>query len=286
MSSFVPRDQGLVRNVADPPVGPNDAAHAVVAVDALASVDGLPGPTIKEVMLRHQVDVVGVQIREQGARKVKLLRGDEVVGEADTAALLKGLVEKEGIKAEILPIPGVEYCKRCNEPLFPRLNKTGVCRECLHTPTYPRSKCRICGKPVRQVAAYWKKAERPPPDTSIHRTCVPKTCTIPGCNKPHDANGFCQYHNYQRDGAARTCSVDGCDKPHVAKGFCKKHYYHSSYQPHPKATTQVCTIDGCMRPHCSRGLCEMHYRRKLRASKRSYREEAAQVDSPPVDTSA
>lgn len=56
----------------------------------------------------------------------------------------------------------------------------------------------------------------------------------------------------------RICSVEGCDKPHNAKGFCYKHY-HTHYARKKEQTT--CTIEGCTALAVCRTWCNPHYLR-------------------------
>lgn len=66
-----------------------------------------------------------------------------------------------------------------------------------------------------------------------------RLCSIPNCNKPHLARGWCQahYRRWQRHGdlmedkpletppgEAQTCSIPNCGKPHYARGWCDPHY--------------------------------------------------------------
>ena len=60
-----------------------------------------------------------------------------------------------------------------------------------------------------------------------------KVCVIPGCERKHEAFGFCHKHYlaWRRAGGEprrpkkrRICSVEGCGAPHEAHGYCSKHY--------------------------------------------------------------
>ena len=62
-----------------------------------------------------------------------------------------------------------------------------------------------------------------------------RSCTFPGCTRPHLAKGLCGGHYYQRRRggplsplkpleAARTCETPGCDEPHKARGLCEGCY--------------------------------------------------------------
>lgn len=64
-----------------------------------------------------------------------------------------------------------------------------------------------------------------------------KKCKVEGCERLHNAKGYCLYHHrqYKRYGkiikiipekrdSPQGCLVDGCDAPHMAKGYCSRHY--------------------------------------------------------------
>lgn len=103
-----------------------------------------------------------------------------------------------------------------------------------------------------------------------------RTCSIPGCDQPYEARGWCRRH-YKRarlygDPEAPdrrlkrgTCSVDECDKPHLARGWCAAHYRRWKLYGHPHGeaakTPTVCTVAGCDKPYLARGWCGMHYAR-------------------------
>jgi hypothetical protein len=55
--------------------------------------------------------------------------------------------------------------------------------------------------------------------------------------------------------AQRTCSAPGCDRPHLARGWCGLHYRQW------KRTWQLCSIEGCGKPVKGRGWCTAHYAR-------------------------
>lgn len=64
----------------------------------------------------------------------------------------------------------------------------------------------------------------------------------------------------------RTCTVKGCDKPHEARGWCPAHYQRwratgdplgskiRKYKARPR-----CTVDECDRPNYGHGYCQLHY---------------------------
>ena len=56
---------------------------------------------------------------------------------------------------------------------------------------------------------------------------VPRTCSVPGCGRPHEARGLCAYH-YGRESRASAlsgiCKVPGCGRAVEARGWCNPHY--------------------------------------------------------------
>lgn len=69
--------------------------------------------------------------------------------------------------------------------------------------------------------------------------------------------------------ATRTCSIPDCDRPVDARGWCKTHWMRwkrhgdplGSAPPRPE---RRCSLDDCDRKHYAQGLCEPHYARTLR----------------------
>lgn len=66
--------------------------------------------------------------------------------------------------------------------------------------------------------------------------------------------------------AKGTCSVDGCQKPHDSRGWCCAHYGRWKRHGDPMAggimqspQTGPCEVDGCIRSAVSRGVCRRHY---------------------------
>lgn len=65
----------------------------------------------------------------------------------------------------------------------------------------------------------------------------------------------------------RRCSLEGCDRPHEALGYCGMHYQRVKKHGDPMWTDgrqfrgSVCTIDGCDEPHARVGYCNSHYYR-------------------------
>ena len=60
----------------------------------------------------------------------------------------------------------------------------------------------------------------------------------------------------------RGCDFPGCEKPHNAKGFCRGHYIQLA---RGKLLTRIgpkhpfCSFPACGREHKTRGLCSTHY---------------------------
>lgn len=70
----------------------------------------------------------------------------------------------------------------------------------------------------------------------------------------------------------KRCSVPGCESPHRARGFCSLHYQRwlntgAPGEAAPKrmrAKGMMCTIDGCSEPVRATGLCSSHYDLSIR----------------------
>lgn len=57
-----------------------------------------------------------------------------------------------------------------------------------------------------------------------------RTCSSEGCDNPHFAKGFCQWHQYKRSdlkkpAARKQCSSEGCKNPIFGKGYCQQHQF-------------------------------------------------------------
>lgn len=105
-------------------------------------------------------------------------------------------------------------------------------------------------------------------------------CSIPNCNKPSWARGWCSNH-YQRwrlygdpiaPSRARpreTCSVPECHVPCYGHGFCSAHYYRWKKYGDPLASltrkkwsSPTCSVEGCDNPRKNgTGMCVAHYLR-------------------------
>ena len=71
---------------------------------------------------------------------------------------------------------------------------------------------------------------------------MPAVCTVPGCDRPTQANGLCKAHDHRRRWGkpldtplrqykVKGCSVEGCTRPHTARGFCYSHWREDRYGP-------------------------------------------------------
>lgn len=81
------------------------------------------------------------------------------------------------------------------------------------------------------------------------------TCSAPGCDKPHDAEGLCHghYQRLQRTGrrdvsplreGEKMCAVEGCNRPHKARGYCAAHYKRALAHSHPMADVPIREVAG------------------------------------------
>lgn len=134
------------------------------------------------------------------------------------------------------------------------------------------------GGPLRRTwcTVHYQRWEKHGDPTFIQ--VFPKTCTIDGCEKPHESNGLCGMHHMRlrRTGttddrpapAPQLCSIEDCYKPVESRGWCSTHYARWWKHGDPLAVTQyrtlnppkTCHIVGCEAPHFSRYKCRDHYR--------------------------
>lgn len=108
-----------------------------------------------------------------------------------------------------------------------------------------------------------------------------RLCSYPGCDRPHDAKGYCQMH-YLRNlrgqdmdapprrktavGRKRKpCSIDGCDRDAHAKGFCARHYQAVNkghkprlISPGRKSVNWLCDVMGCANKRSAGTSCALH----------------------------
>jgi len=100
-----------------------------------------------------------------------------------------------------------------------------------------------------------------------------RLCSVKGCNKKHDAQGYCprHYQMWRSHGdplhvpvhVTRFCSIEGCENKHWAKEFCKHHYKkwrrYGDPSHIPVHVTRICSIEGCENKHRSNDFCSVHY---------------------------
>ena len=100
-----------------------------------------------------------------------------------------------------------------------------------------------------------------------------RLCSVKGCNKKHDAQGYCprHYQMWRSHGdplhvpvhVTRFCSIDGCENKHWAKEFCKHHYKkwkrYGDPLHVPVHVTRICSIEGCENKHRANNFCSSHY---------------------------
>jgi len=60
---------------------------------------------------------------------------------------------------------------------------------------------------------------------------------------------------------AKTCTEPGCDRPHFGRGLCQNHYKQRQRRGTLPPIWTGCEVEGCDRPHEARHLCAMHYQR-------------------------
>lgn len=99
------------------------------------------------------------------------------------------------------------------------------------------------------------------------------TCTIDGCERKHNARGWClpHYKKWQKYGdplgsapsRRSLCSVVECARQMYAKSFCKLHYArHRSHGDLSRGQERrKCTVDQCEQYRHSRGYCVKHHAR-------------------------
>lgn len=114
------------------------------------------------------------------------------------------------------------------------------------------------------------------PRSGSRRSC----CTVPACERPAYARGWCELHyrRWLRTGRLRPelpprvehrrrCDVAGCDGPHDARGLCHGHLQRLLRSGSVQAEIPLrgergrCSVAGCDRDHHARGLCHGHYQR-------------------------
>lgn len=153
--------------------------------------------------------------------------------------------------------PRMKEAKGCLEDGCPNVHfGRGYCQKHYHQ--------RITN-PAERLKRAAERAKLPPSRVDSRGRRIPdeRTCSVGGCDKRHDAHGYCRVHHYRwkihgdplvsfKDGTHRrdvllACSVDGCEKPYNIKGLCKMHNarmrrYGSTDLPPSK---KKCDVDGC-----------------------------------------
>ena len=66
----------------------------------------------------------------------------------------------------------------------------------------------------------------------------------------------------------KTCSIEGCERKHQARGWCLAHYKKWKRWGDPLLSAdriprvnKICSIEGCAQPVECRGWCNAHYKR-------------------------
>lgn len=109
-----------------------------------------------------------------------------------------------------------------------------------------------------------------------------RLCSYPGCDRLHDAKGYCQMHYLRKlrgqdmDAPPRRktavgrrqkpCSIDGCGRGAHAKGFCARHYQAVKkgrdvrlLNPGRTGVNWLCDIMGCPNRRSAVGTsCQTH----------------------------
>lgn len=119
-----------------------------------------------------------------------------------------------------------------------------------------------------------------------------KTCSIEGCNKRHEAKGYCKNHyksllkysdplRVERNKQERkikssqkperkwicqsthgTCEVEDCRNPIKARRLCDKHLqrlYRNGDIGKDRPELYGCIVPACSKPHKTGGYCTKHY---------------------------
>lgn len=79
--------------------------------------------------------------------------------------------------------------------------------------------------------------------------------------------------------ADHTCTIPDCEKPLLARGWCSAHWTRWQRHGHPlaggtprKPAPEICRSEGCSNPPHSRGLCATHWRRAMGDADPDWRE--------------
>lgn len=115
-------------------------------------------------------------------------------------------------------------------------------------------------------------------------TLPERTCQVDGCERPHDARGYCEAHyaRWKRGGNLSTpigppsmpdrkCTIPNCDRKHTARGYCSLHYDRWRTGVSLTAPLRVkipsgavCAVETCTRPVVAKGYCDPHHKRWIR----------------------
>jgi hypothetical protein len=110
-----------------------------------------------------------------------------------------------------------------------------------------------------------------------------KICSVEGCNKKHEAKGYCTMH-YQRllrhgdplyvknnKSLLNTCKIEGCENTNIASNeLCWKHYqrFLKYGNPHEIKTMEnkgiICSVESCDKEAYAKGFCDYHYHKSLK----------------------
>lgn len=106
---------------------------------------------------------------------------------------------------------------------------------------------------------------------------VDRRCSVEGCNRPHDARGFCASHlkranagtdlNRPWPSEEAPCSVESCERPRKAKALCAAHYnrlklggeIETPIRDRYISETGMCRVPGCDKALAGLGYCRRHY---------------------------
>ena len=80
------------------------------------------------------------------------------------------------------------------------------------------------------------------------------------------------------------CSVPGCNRPHVARGYCRNHYVMARQQGtlmpiRGRCFGKNCSVPGCNNPCISKDLCHTHYELRRRNGTATYKYHKCAVSS-------
>lgn len=112
-------------------------------------------------------------------------------------------------------------------------------------------------------------------------TTVARTCSINGCERPHDSHGYCFSHSrrfrlgVQIDSPLPhrqivACSIEWCDRAQKSRGYCQMHLFRlrkgSDMDAPPRQyVKRECRFGECDRVATRKGHCDAHYRQMRRS---------------------